>query len=401
MSNQPYFEHLLDNGMSINEHGALYSNGRKTSEMKRLQIIEVYYELLGSNSTLVPSVKQVAEKTCVTWKTADKVLRDHFYGELPSLRPLGPGSKKHLTVEHELFLLYLRKQNNKRTLLDYTKNLYYFYNIYVSPSTINRWFLQRFHKRGGCRVTGMVAVDKYRPKNILNYGEYVSFITNLPTQLRLIFIDEKSLKGSELYNRKGRACPLTGIVEDTIVSSDFRNTYCIMGMISVDKTKNKPMLFTIGKFFSLKTLININLSQTILNVINLGDDNHDSMSFRMFIEEAILTGWLRPYDMIVCDNAAIHGKGYNVDLEEFLWNSIGLDGLPLNILLLPLPTRSPELNPIELVWNILRTRLVSTYTSSSTIHVNHAVAICASNVLSDIKYSEIESVYKRCGYNKI
>ena len=77
----------------------------------------------------------------------------------------------------------------------------------------------------------------------------------------------------------------------------------------------------------------------------------------MFIQEAIATAWLRPYDVLVCDNAAIHRNGYNGDLADFLWNSRGLDNQPLNILLLPLPTRSPELNPIELVWNTLVMRV--------------------------------------------
>ena len=82
---------------------------------------------------------------------------------------------------------------------------------------------------------------------------------------------------------------------------------------------------------------------------NTGENNHDSVSFRLFIEEAIATAWLRPYDILICDNATIHQQGYNGDLADLLWNSPTLDGAPLRILLLPLPTQLPELNPIELV----------------------------------------------------
>ena len=74
------------------------------------------------------------------------------------------------------------------------------------------------------------------------------------------------------------------------------------------------------------------------NSKNAGENNHDSVSFRLFIEEAIATAWLRPYDVLVCDNATIHLQGYNGDLGDLLWNSLALDGEPLRILFLPLPT---------------------------------------------------------------
>ena len=35
----------------------------------------------------------------------------------------------------------------------------------------------------------------------------------------------------------------------------------------------------------------------------------------------------------------------------------GLDGLPLNIVVVPFPTRAPELNPIEPCWNTFVKRL--------------------------------------------
>ena len=81
----------------------------------------------------------------------------------------------------------------------------------------------------------------------------------------------------------------------------------------------------------------------------IGEENHDSFAFRFFLEDKIACGWLQIYDIIVCDNAAIHKSGYNDDLAEYLWDCPGLNGEPLRILLLPLPTRSPELNPIELL----------------------------------------------------
>ena len=44
-------------------------------------------------------------------------------------------------------------------------------------------------------------------------------------------------------------------------------------------------------------------------------------------------------------------------LSDWLWNGPALDGEPLRILLLPLPTRSSKLNLIELVWHVLVMRV--------------------------------------------
>jgi hypothetical protein len=52
------------------------------------------------------------------------------------------------------------------------------------------------------------------------------------------------------------------------------------------------------------------------------------------------------------DNAAIHSQGNATVIEDMLWETI-VDGCPLHILVIALPTRSPELNPIKLVFHIL------------------------------------------------
>jgi hypothetical protein len=52
------------------------------------------------------------------------------------------------------------------------------------------------------------------------------------------------------------------------------------------------------------------------------------------------------------DNAAIHSQGNVTIVEDILWETI-IDCCPLHILVISLLTRSPELNPIELVFHIL------------------------------------------------
>ena len=129
-----------------------------------------------------------------------------------------------------------------------------------------------------------------------------------------------------------------------------------MGMIIINKEKETPTIYFLGMQYVFHMFIVEFYVSLFLNVKLItskmkfsGEKNHDSLVFRMFVEDGVTSGWLRPFDMLVCNNAAIHEKSYNCDLADFLWNRPGLDGEPLCILLLPLPTPSPDLNPIELI----------------------------------------------------
>ena len=62
--------------------------------------------------------------------------------------------------------------------------------------------------------------------------EYVNIITQI-NPVRLKFCDEKHLKGRELFLRKGRRDPQTGIIKTVCVPLDFRNAYTIIGVCGV------------------------------------------------------------------------------------------------------------------------------------------------------------------------
>ena len=80
--------------------------------------------------------------------------------------------------------------------------------------------------------------------------------------------------------------------------------------------------------------------------ITVHDGTNDAATFHECLLCSIQKGFLVRGDVLVLDNAAVHQYKDNYYLQEYLYTECG-------ILLLFLPTRSPELNPIELLWNTL------------------------------------------------
>jgi hypothetical protein len=234
------------------------------------------------------------------------------------------------------------------------------------------WFKTRFSFKGSLRVTNDVPRDKFRPANIERYDKYLAFINQINPR-RLKFVDEKMLKGAEVFNRKARADPLTGIVPESVVDPDFRNTYSIIGMMGFDD--NKPPI-----------------RYSITNATN------DSTNFLVFMSKTVGEGYFNRGDVVVMDNAAIHTGGDCHDLEDLLWEFPGHDGLPMQIGVLYLPTRSPELNPIELVWHTMVQRLKQVPLNVPRPQ-SHASAHFAAMVLGSMDHELMVTTAIHCGYN--
>jgi hypothetical protein len=81
-------------------------------------------------------------------------------------------------------------------------------------------------------------------------------------------------------------------------------------------------------------------------------ESNDSAAFLDDVIEAIVDGFLVEGDVLVLDNATIHTGKENDAMADWSWERHG-------IFFAFLPTRSPELNPIELVWNYLVQKLRS------------------------------------------
>ncbi len=116
--------------------------------------------------------------------------------------------------------------------------------------------------------------------------------------------------------------------------------------------------------------------------------NSDADLFSLEIESAIASRYLQAGDVLILDNAANHtGKGDTV-LEDWLWEEH-------MVLVLFLPARAPEWNPIKLMWNCLTQRLK--YFDLSNITGTHRVVQAAIFILESITHKEIYRFYRKSG----
>ena len=94
--------------------------------------------------------------------------------------------------------------------------------------------------------------------------------------------------------------------------------------------------------------------------------------------------------MTVCDNAATHVKGDNSNLKKAM-KSIDID-------VMTLPKHSPELNPIELIFNVMVQRFNSEF-NSKKIETDQDVLNLLTNVIDSIRPDVMFSCYEKCGHN--
>jgi transposase len=114
----------------------------------------------------------------------------------------------------------------------------------------------------------------------------------------------------------------------------------------------------------------------------------DAELFALEVEDAIASRFLRPGDVLVMDNAANHTGKENTVLEDWLWEEH-------SIFALFLPARTPEWNPIELVWNCLTQRLK--HYDWDHLSASYRVVHAAIYVLDRITHEEVERFYEKSG----
>jgi hypothetical protein len=133
-------------------------------------------------------------------------------------------------------------------------------------------------------------------------------------------------------------------------------------------------------------------------VYTMGEENGTAASFMSFCSLMVDTGWLVHDEILIMDNAAIHTGGQVRDLEEWFWEKL-VDGRPLHVLVIYLPTISPELNPLELIFHIFFLRRIRSYQiQRNDGPVDQAVIHYGCMVMNNISYETVLNCYRHCGY---
>jgi hypothetical protein len=120
----------------------------------------------------------------------------------------------------------------------------------------------------------------------------------------------------------------------------------------------------------------------------IGKENGVSEAFMGFLIYLTAICFFLHNKFILMDNATIvHIHGNSRVIKDMLWETI-VNGLPLHVLVIYLPTRSPELNPIKLIFHILAMRIRS-YRYWTVGPCNNAILHKAAEVMNHMSYALI------------
>ena len=359
-------------GREINCHGRMYLNGSASSMDFKLAVADTY-QSMARQSGRRPVLEHIAQHHRVDRKFVRKIEAELFaHGMLLSPkeirvnqdRPIGPGS---MTLSNtELYIIIrLYYEDPNRHLRNYRDWLIIITGNAVCIDTISRVLLHGFPYKGNLVKPNLVPIDKFKPENEVRAYEYLKALFFLHPD-KVLFGDEKHFKGEEVYNRKVRKSPLDGNTPAIITDSDFRNVYNITAFCSISERKKAPVWSRICK-----------LSNT-------------AVEFATTCEMAGEEGFFEPHDVLVIDNATVHNL-----IIDMMW-----DRYRVHVLFLP--TRSPEWNPKELIWNSLVKKLnCEPITALSEIKrkyqcTSDTIMYAARDKLDQFTFKEVRKYYSKC-----
>jgi transposase len=217
------------------------------------------------------------------------------------------------------------------------------------------------------RFTSLFPPKKFSDRNIQLTKEYIDFIIEVKDHRCIVFADEKPMREADSFTTVRRD-PCTGAVPANISEkANVRFRYNIFAAVTVKKD-----------------VVN-NVEAVVLDMIG------DSTVFLFFVARLVQIRFLRPGDIFVVDNCSIHLHGVCEYLVDTMWNFY-------EILMLPLPPYSPELNPTELVFNTMASRIKSNR-SRSELDPGSEFSEAIKNEFVNVTRKDVKEFYRKCRYN--
>ena len=195
---------------------------------------------------------------------------------------------------------------------------------------------------------------------------------------KLCFLDECNKSEIDIYGgTRTRMNPLTGERRGEVVASNFRE-----------------------KRFNVFSCCTIAASNAVGPVLfNISEHNGDSLEYVNFVNMALDCGFFEQNSVLVIDNASIHGGLVGENLAERVWNYTDPrynNNEPLHLLIMFLPTRFFELNPMEIVFGMMRNK--ATYADLLRLYDGYDVPRALVDALCSITVDQVRGCYKKCGY---
>ena len=294
----------------------------------------------------------------------------HFYRKKTSkglLSRLVPNDIIREQVKVYMYELY--QENPQRSLNGYKKKIQQKFNIKISCQTISRWFNTKQDKSYNAKhraITCVYSQLKVEPENMLYYRNFCNLFSSIFHD-SVVFIDEKSFILNDLFKKRVRRDPFTGEIPIIIVSKNLKirkryNMICSIRASTFNQNHIEYMIF---------------------------DSNVTSFHFFQFIVDLIKSKHIVRGDIVVYDNCKVHTSKKN----DFLMNNLSACGVAIKLL----PKYSPELNPIEKIFNIITLKIQKILIETTIDNENEFIFFLKKSIES-ITVETIKKVYIKCGY---
>ena len=351
----------------VNAFGRSYRNGVALSDDMRTWVIDEIIKEGGDRTTgYIPvTYSDIAKRINISRQTVKKIWQKFCDSNEISKNSCGGSRNSKLNAEDLELIETLKIAQGSISLNEIYDIMQEVGASNTSISTISRAIKSK-----------LLSGEKYSRKKISHAARERFTATNLLyTQIFIDYLSSKDARKIKFFDEAGIKMPDVGT---------RLYGHAPVGERCVEVVKQRQ---------SANTTLNLLVSLNGVEYYNLIDGASNTVQFLNFFEEAanaVNFETQRPAlevgDIIVMDNLGVHHYGGGEALEEFLAD--------MGIELLYTPAYSPDLNPVELCFNKVKTELNFSFQQLFHVSVNMACAMA----LDTITHEDTKQFYNNTAY---